>query len=116
MCIRDRADVTGGAGIGSGENADYTGTITISGGVVYAVGGADSLSIGGGGRGVGPVSYTHLDVYKRQHPGSGCAVILSDGPGGRKTMCAGAQFAGRTCWATARAKWCWTKAVARLLP
>lgn len=30
------------------------------------------------------------------HPGSGCAVILSDGPGGRKTMCAGAQFAGRT--------------------
>ena len=43
----------GGAGIGSGENADYTGTITISGGVVYAVGGADSLSIGGGGRGVG---------------------------------------------------------------
>lgn len=31
-------NVTGGAGIGSGENADYTGTITISGGVVYAVG------------------------------------------------------------------------------
>ena len=45
--------VTGGAGIGSGENADYTGTVTIHGGVVYAVGGADALSIGGGGRSVG---------------------------------------------------------------
>ena len=29
-------------------------------------------------------------------PGSGCAVLLSDGPGGAKEMCMGAQFAGRT--------------------
>ena len=29
-------------------------------------------------------------------PGSGCAVLLSDGPGGSKPMCVGAQFAGRT--------------------
>ena len=27
-------------------------------------------------------------------PGSGCAVILSDGPGGQKEMCMGAPFAG----------------------
>lgn len=27
-------------------------------------------------------------------PGSGCAVLLSDGPGGQKEMCMGAQFAG----------------------
>ena len=48
-----KAGASSGAGIGSGENADYTGTVTISGGVVYAVGGDDdSLSIGAGGRGV----------------------------------------------------------------
>lgn len=29
-------------------------------------------------------------------PGSGLAAILSDGPGGSKTMCVGSQFAGRT--------------------
>ena len=29
-----------------------------------------------------------------EHPGSGCAVILSDGPGGQKRMCLGAGFAG----------------------
>ena len=29
-------------------------------------------------------------------PGSGCAVLLSDGPGGAKEMCMGAQFTGRT--------------------
>ncbi len=30
------------------------------------------------------------------HPGSGCAVLLTDGPGGGKNMCMGARFAGRT--------------------
>ncbi len=30
------------------------------------------------------------------HPGSGLAVLLSDGPGGEKTMCMGVAFAGRT--------------------
>lgn len=39
-----------GAGIGAGENANYDGTITISGGVVRAMGGnEDKSSIGGGG-------------------------------------------------------------------
>ena len=33
---------------------------------------AERISIlGDGARAVGPVSYTHLDVYKRQDPGSG---------------------------------------------
>lgn len=46
-------DVSCGAGIGSGENADYAGTVTISGGVVYAqAGNSDATSIGGG-RGIG---------------------------------------------------------------
>lgn len=43
----------GGAGIGSGENANYSGTVTINGGVVYAEGGADSTSIGSGNRAIG---------------------------------------------------------------
>lgn len=31
-----------------------------------------------------------------EKPGSGCAVILSDGPGGQKEMCLGVRFAGQT--------------------
>lgn len=31
-----------------------------------------------------------------EHPNSGCAVLMSDGPGGQKTMYVGKQFAGQT--------------------
>ena len=40
------------------------------------------------------IGWTRAD--DEAHPGSGCAVIFSDRPGGRKTMCVGAQFEGRT--------------------
>lgn len=33
---------------------------------------------------------------EEDRPGSGCAVILTDGPGGSKNMCMGARFAGCT--------------------
>ena len=47
-----------GAGIGAGENANYGGTITITGGVVYAESGKDDMpSIGGGGHITGDVSH-----------------------------------------------------------
>ena len=43
-----------GAGIGAGENADYSGSVTITGGVVFAQSGkSDMPSIGGGGSIVG---------------------------------------------------------------
>lgn len=60
------------------------------------------------------IGWTRAD--DEAHPGSGCAVIFSDRPGGRKTMCVGAQFEGRTfvkLLGNCRAKWCWTKAAAR---
>ena len=38
------------------------------------------------------VGWTRLGEEDR--PGSGCAVILTDGPGGSKNMCMGARFAG----------------------
>lgn len=63
------------------------------------------------------IGWTRAD--DEAHPGSGCAVIFSDRPGGRKTMCVGAQFEGRTfvkLLGNCRAKWCWTKAAARPLP
>lgn len=48
------AGLASGAGIGAGENGDYTGTITINGGIVRAMGGdSDMPSIGGGGHGTG---------------------------------------------------------------
>ncbi len=31
-----------------------------------------------------------------EHPGSGLAVLLTDGEGGEKTMCMGVRFAGQT--------------------
>ena len=41
---------------------------------------------------------THIIGWTRlgdqEHPHSGCAVILTDGPGGSKTMCMGSRFAG----------------------
>ena len=40
------------------------------------------------------IGWTRLGEEDR--PGSGCAVILTDGPGGSKTMCMGARFAGCT--------------------
>ena len=40
------------------------------------------------------VGWTRLGEEDR--PGSGCAVILTDGPGGSKNMCMGARFAGCT--------------------
>ena len=46
-------ETTGGAGIGTGSNADYAGTVTINGGVVYAQGSGDCVSIGAGGRDFG---------------------------------------------------------------
>lgn len=48
-------ETTGGAGIGTGSNADYAGTVTINGGVVYAEGSGDCVSIGAGGRDFGAV-------------------------------------------------------------
>lgn len=51
-------DSSAGAGIGAGENANYGGTITITGGVVYAKSGKDDMpSIGGGGHITGDVSH-----------------------------------------------------------
>lgn len=44
---------TGGAGIGTGSNSDYAGTVTINGGVVYAEGSGECVSIGAGGRDFG---------------------------------------------------------------
>ena len=38
------------------------------------------------------IGWTRAGV--EETPGSGCAVILSDGPGGQKEMCMGAPFAG----------------------
>ncbi len=40
------------------------------------------------------IGWTRLGDAGR--PGSGCAVILTDGPGGSKKMCMGVRFAGRT--------------------
>ena len=51
-------NTTAGAGIGAGENADFIGTITITGGVVYAQSGNNDLpSIGGGGSIIGETSH-----------------------------------------------------------
>ncbi len=56
--VGDSVTSSAGAGIGAGENADYVGTITINGGVVYAESRKDDMpSIGGGGSIIGETSH-----------------------------------------------------------
>ena len=76
MCIRDRSCAGGGGGGGSTggtltKGVTVTGLSAATGGeVVYTLAvpaGATNLTITmSGGTGDAAVSYTHLDVYKRQ--------------------------------------------------
>ena len=77
MCIRD-SSITGGTNnqITGGTGADNitvsaTSTNTITGGssgldIIAASAGTNTIKGGTGADTINPVSYTHLDVYKRQ--------------------------------------------------
>lgn len=76
-----RSGASTGAGIGAGENGDYGGTITISGGLVYAIGGSSSMaSIGGGGNASGEGGDN--GTFTTGEHGS-AIIVASDGIGDR---------------------------------
>ena len=56
MCIRDSYN----------PGASFNGTITTPGGTIGTLSNLTGGVITGGQTGIGAVSYTHLDVYKRQ--------------------------------------------------
>ena len=71
-----------GSGIGAGENANYGGTITISGGVVYAQSGKDDMpSIGGGGHITGGVSHGTFSTNKPDGSKGNAVIVAPNGIG-----------------------------------